>query len=219
MKKIICLIAAMMLIMASLSACESAGTDSESQVSGSTGETLASSASDSGVSSDPYPINYTEDERITTGGDKKTFDNGNITYTVPAGWQFAEQRLEDGSTISFSEPELGENCRFLVSTTAAELIGSAPEWTEEEYKEHLSEFYQDVIIEEFTTEEIDGHECTKIFFTYMSEGIELKRFEYNKITAGAAAYDFDITYPAADSETYESIFDDIIASIKLTSAE
>lgn len=39
MKKIICLIAAMMLAVIPLSACESAGADSESQMSGSTGKT------------------------------------------------------------------------------------------------------------------------------------------------------------------------------------
>ena len=216
MKKIICIIMAMAFVLIPLNGCNGAGGDG-SETSESTVESDKVSAAVSENSSDPYPINYTEDERITAKNDKKSFNDGKIAFEYPANWSFAEQKGEDGSFISFRAPELGGNCQFSVYITASELY--VHDNTEEEYITSLSEDYQDISIKEFAKDKIDGHEATKVVASCSSSGTEFKRLMYDNIIEDIRLYNFDIIYPLAENETYEIIFDEIIASIKLMSKD
>ena len=55
--------------------------------------------------------------------------------------------------------------------------------------------------------------------SYKSNGTEFIRIIYDNVIEGVRLYNFDIVYPEAESETYEKIFDDIIASVKLISQD
>ena len=218
MKKIICIIMAIIFVLIPLSSCDSAGADDESQSpSDSKAESNGTSATVSENISDPYSINNSEDERITTKNDKKAFNDGRISFEYPANWKFTEQKVEDGSTVYFSEPELGEDCQLSIYITASELY--VRDNTEEEYTTSLSEDYTDVSIKEFTKGKIDGCDGTKVTASYKSNGTQFIRIIYDNVIEGVRLYNFDIVYPEAESETYEKIFDDIIASVKLISQD
>jgi len=164
---------------------------------------------------DPYPIHEIDDDRITVDGDKKTYTDIGITVSIPVDWTCLEINGEDGSSYFFREPELGDKCEFSFWLFFSELF-TYERTTEEEYLKLFSSYdMTDVEIISFTKETLSGYSCTKVVTSYSSEGTEYIRIDYDYVITGVRWYDFSITYPAAEKDTYEPVFESIVNSIEL----
>lgn len=154
------------------------------------------------------------DDSITIVDNKKVFDNGAFTLSVPADWKCMEVNGEDGSSYSFQHPTLGEKCQISLGITGSVYLY---ERTEAEYLAYLSYCgYKDVKITTFQKDIIDGYGCTKVVFSYSLDNAEFVGIHYENTVVGFRLYDFGITYPASEQKTFEPVFNSILDSIKFT---
>lgn len=151
---------------------------------------------------------YFEDDN----GTMKTFQDVGVAFQIPSQWDALKQQGEDGRTYFFREPTLGEQCQFTFSVTGSEYQNNR---TKGEYLEYLSERYEEVTISSFQQESLSGCEGTKIEATYLENNQTFVRIAYENVVAGVRMYDFIMTYPKAQEETYKDIFDAILRSITI----
>ncbi len=160
---------------------------------------------------DPYAIREITDERFVTVGDKKVFNNTQITLSVPASWKCLTASGEDNVVYYFRDPVWGEKCQLSVGVTFKEYY---KERTREQYLESLSYSYENVVIDSFATDNIHGFPCTKMVFSYTKDNTKFIDTWYHNLIEGSRLYDFRITCPAAESEAYEKAFAAIMNSVR-----
>jgi hypothetical protein len=154
-----------------------------------------------------FPI---EEDKITTNKTLKTFKDLGLTFQFPAQWDALQQQGEDGTTYFFREPDLKEKCQLIVSITGAEYKNDR---TKNEYLEYLSSSYENVEISFYENQSLSGYEGKKVIATYVEDNQEFIRIAYDNVVAGVRMYDFTITYPESQKETYDDIFNSILQSI------
>ena len=152
---------------------------------------------------------YFEDDN----GTMKTFQDVGVAFQIPSQWDALKQQGEDGRTYFFREPTLGEQCQFTFSVTGSEYQNNR---TKDEYLAYLSENYEKVTISSYQQESLSGYEGIKIEATYVENNQTFVRIAYDNVVSGVRMYDFIITYPKAQEETYKDIFDAILRSITIT---
>jgi hypothetical protein len=159
----------------------------------------------------PYAIREITDQRVSTVGVKKVFNNGQFTLSVPKSWKCLTASGEDNVVYYFQEPVLGEKCELRINVT---FVDYYKERTQEEYLEALSKSRKSVVIDSFTKGSIQGFPCTKIVYSYTENNTEFVGIWYDNLIEGSRLYDFRITYPAAESKNYEKEFAAIIESVR-----
>ena len=162
---------------------------------------------------DPYAIREITDERFVTVGDKKVFNNTQITLSVPDSWKCFTASGEDDVAYYFKEPVLGEKCQLRVNVTFAHYY-SGKELTQENYLNSLSRSYEDVAIESLTKETIRGYACTKVVYSYTEDNTKFIGIWYDSLIEGPRLYHFRIRYPAEEREAYEKAFAAIMDSVR-----
>ena len=150
-------------------------------------------------------------EKFTVNGDKKTYNGSTFSITIPADWLTLEQHFEDNGVCYFRHPTI--NCQFRFEPTESVYIR---ERTEEEYRKMFSySNLQDLKFISITVEKISGFSCTKVVYSYTSDGVQRTAILYDNIVIGVIMYRFYIYYPAAESEQLAPIFEEMIDSIVL----
>lgn len=81
---------------------------------------------------------------------------------------------------------------------------------------YLSENYEKVTISSYQQESLSGYEGIKIEATYVENNQTFVRIAYDNVVSGVRMYDFIITYPKAQEETYKDVFDAILQSVTIT---
>ena len=103
-------------------------------------------------------------------------------------------------------------CEFSIYVTGAEYKTNR---TQDEYLRDFRYEMPDMKIESFTTEKLDGTDCTKIVSTYSQEGAKFVRIDYDNAIRGSILYDVIIMRPSENSEL-ESVLNNIVESIKFS---
>lgn len=230
MKKLFALCLAFCLIF-SLAGCgdsktSSSGADStpaasteskaESSVGSSTeSNTESSTESDIDINDKSYPENpYAPHEitgaEITTTDTERIINAGSFTVSVPLDWKCFEVNLEDGGALRFLHPTLGEKCEFSIYVTGAEYKTNR---TQDEYLRDFRYETPDMKIESFTTEKLDGIDCSRMVSTYTKNGTKMVSIDYLEVVRGLRLFDITAVRPA-ENEELESVLDDIIKSVK-----
>ncbi len=233
MKKLFALCLAFCLIF-SLAGCgdsktSSSGADStpaastESKVESNVGSSTESSTeSSAGSDVDPNDMSYPENPyapheitgaEITTTDTERTINAGSFTISVPLDWECLEINGEDGWSLHFSHPTLGEKCRLIFHITGAEYKTNR---TQDEYLKVIRYITaDDARIESFTAEKLDGTDCTKIVSTYSKDNTKFERVDYREAVRGSVLYNVVTTRPSENSEL-ESVLNNIVESIKFS---
>ena len=230
MKKLFALCLAFCLIF-SLAGCgdsktSSSGADStpaastESKAESNTeSKTESSNESKTGINDDiyyksypenPYAPHEIEDAEITTTDTERIINAGSFTVSVPLDWECFEVNLEDGGALSFLHPTLGEKCKFVIYVTGAEYKTNR---TQDEYLRDFKYGMSDMKIESFTTEKLDGIDCSRMVSTYTKNGTKMVSIDYLEVVRGLRLFDITAVRPA-ENEELESVLDDIIKSVK-----
>lgn len=222
MKKLFALCLAFCLIF-SLAGCG----DSKTSSSGADSTPAASTESkvESGVGSstesyvDPNDMSYPENPyapheitgaEITTTDTERIINAGSFTVSVPLDWECFEVNLEDGGALSFLHPTLGEKCKFVIYVTGAEYKTNR---TQDEYLRDFRYEMPDMKIESFTTEKLDGIDCSRMVSTYTKNGTKMVSIDYLEVVRGLSLFNITAVRPA-ENEELESVLDDIIKSVK-----
>lgn len=188
----------------------------ESSVGSSTeSNTESSTESDIDINDMSYPENpYAPHEitgaEITTTDTERTINAGSFTVSVPLDWECFEVNLEDGGALSFLHPTLGEKCKFVIYVTGAEYKTNR---TQDEYLRDFKYGMSDMKIESFTTEKLDGIDCSRMVSTYTKNGTKMVSIDYLEVVRGLSLFDITAVRPA-ENEELESVLDDIIKSVK-----
>ena len=230
MKKLFALCLAFCLIF-SLAGCgdsktSSSGADStpaastESKAESNTeSKTESSNESKTGINDDiyyksypenPYAPHEIEDAEITTTDTERIINAGSFTVSVPLDWECFEVNLEDGGALSFLHPTLGEKCKFVIYVTGAEYKTNR---TQDEYLRDFKYGMSDMKIESFTTEKLDGIDCSRMVSTYTKNGTKMVSIDYLEVVRGLSLFNITAVRPA-ENEELESVLDDIIKSVK-----
>ncbi len=161
---------------------------------------------------DPYALQKITDGRVVIGEKYQIYRDSFISLHFPLGWKCLGRQGEDGRFIYFQDPVLGENCRLSIYLSGAIYTYN---YTREDYMAHLTGYYgyEDVVIDSFTKETIQGFPCTKIVYSYTEENTRFVGIRYDDLIEGPRLYHSTITYPAAESKTYEKEFAAIIESV------
>ena len=161
----------------------------------------------------PYAIREITDDRVTAGKKNQTYRDSFISLSFPLGWKCLEQQGEDGRFLYFQNPVLGEKCGLSIYLSGAIY---AYEYTREDYMAHLTGYYgyEDVVIDSFAKETIQGFPCTKVVYSYTEDNTRFVGTQYDDLIEEPRLYHFTITYPAAESKTYEKEFAAIIESLR-----
>ena len=228
MKKLFALCLAFCLIF-SLVGCgdsktSSSGADStpaastESKVESNVGSSTESSTeSDIDINDKSYPENpYAPHEitgaEITTTDTERIINAGSFTVSVPLDWECFEVNLEDGGALSFLHPTLGEKCKFVIYVTGAEYKTNR---TQDEYLRDFKYGMSDMKIESFTTEKLDGIDCSRMVSTYTKNGTKMVSIDYLEVVRGLSLFNITAVRPA-ENEELESVLDDIVKSLKFS---
>ena len=162
---------------------------------------------------DPYPIREITDETISTKGDIKFFNNGQLTLRVPNSWKCFTASGEDDVAYYFRDPVWGEKCQLRVNVTFAHYY-SGKELTQEDCLKALSRFYEDVAIESLSKETIRGYACTKLVYSYTEDNTKFIKISYDGLIEGPRLYEFVIKCPAEERENYKNTFSSIMNSVQ-----
>ena len=230
MKKLFALCLAFCLIF-SLAGCgdsktSSSGADStpaastESKVESNT-ESKTESSTESNTESDidindksypenPYAPHEITGAEITTTDTERIINAGSFTVSVPLDWECFEVNLEDGGALRFLHPTLGEKCEFSIYVTGAEYKTNR---TQDEYLRDFKYGMSDMKIESFTTEKLDGIDCSRMVSTYTKNGTKMVSIDYLEVVRGLSLFNITAVRPA-ENEELESVLDDIIKSVK-----
>lgn len=161
---------------------------------------------------DPYAIHELSDSNLTVDGTKKTYKDQYITLSVPSDWLALEQHGADGTIFFFEDPTT-ERCLLSFYVTGSVY---AIHRTEAEYLALFKRWgYENVNILSYTKEKISGYDCTKVVYSYTENGNAYIGTRYDNVITGIRMYEFDIDYPAAESERFAKVFESIMDSIVL----
>ena len=230
MKKLsaLCLMFCLVIALAGCgdSKTSSSGADStpaastESKVESNTeSKTESSNESKTGINDDIYYKSYPENPyapheitgaEITTTDTERIINAGSFTVSVPLDWKCFEVNLEDGGALRFLHPTLGEKCEFSIYVTGAEYKTNR---TQDEYLRDFRYEMPDMKIESFTTEKLDGIDCSRMVSTYTDNGTKMVSIDYLEVVRGLRLFDITAVRPA-ENEELESVLDDIIKSVK-----
>ena len=232
MKKLFALCLAFCLIF-SLAGCgdsktSSSGADStpaastESKVESNT-ESKTESSTESNTESDidindksypenPYAPHEITGAEITTTDTERIINAGSFTVSVPLDWKCFEVNLEDGGALRFLHPTLGEKCEFSIYVTGAEYKTNR---TQDEYLRDFRYEMPDMKIESFTTEKLDGIDCSRMVSTYTDNGTKMVSIDYLEVVRGLRLFDITAVRPA-ENEELESVLNNIVESIKFS---
>lgn len=193
----------------------------ESKVESNTeSKTESSNESKTGINDDIYYKSYPENPyapheitgaEITTTDTERIINAGSFTVSVPLDWECFEVNLEDGGALSFLHPTLGEKCKFVIYVTGAEYKTNR---TQDEYLRDFKYGMSDMKIESFTTEKLDGIDCSRMVSTYTDNGTKMVSIDYLEVVRGLRLFDITAVRPA-ENEELESVLDDILKSIKI----
>ena len=182
-------------------------------------KTESSNESKTGINDDIYYKSYPENPyapheitgaEITTTDTERIINAGSFTVSVPLDWKCFEVNLEDGGALSFLHPTLGEKCKFVIYVTGAEYKTNR---TQDEYLRDFKYGMSDMKIESFTTEKLDGIDCSRMVSTYTKNGTKMVSIDYLEVVRGLSLFDITAVRPA-ENEELESVLDDIIKSVK-----
>ena len=195
-----------------------ASTESKAE-SNTESKTESSNESKTGINDDiyyksypenPYAPHEIEDAEITTTDTERIINAGSFTVSVPLDWECFEVNLEDGGALSFLHPTLGEKCKFVIYVTGAEYKTNR---TQDEYLRDFKYGMSDMKIESFTTEKLDGIDCSRMVSTYTKNGTKMVSIDYLEVVRGLSLFNITAVRPA-ENEELESVLDDIIKSVK-----
>ena len=158
----------------------------------------------------PYAPHEIEGAEITTTDTERIINAGSFTVSVPLDWKCFEVNLEDGGALRFLHPTLGEKCEFSIYVTGAEYKTNR---TQDEYLRDFRYEMPDMKIESFTTEKLDGIDCSRMVSTYTDNGTKMVSIDYLEVVRGLRLFDITAVRPA-ENEELESVLDDIIKSVK-----
>ena len=163
---------------------------------------------------DPYAIREITDSRVIAGEKNQTYRDSFVSLDFPLGWKCLEQWGEDGLFIYFQDPALGEKCQLSIYFAGATIY--TYDYTREDYMAHFSGYYgyKDVVIDSFAKETIQGSPCTKIVYSYTEDNTRFVGTRYDDLIEESRLYHITITYPAAESKTYEKEFAASIESVR-----
>ncbi len=190
--------------------------NTESKTESSTESNTESSAgsdvdpNDMSYPENPYAPHEIEDAEITTTETERIINAGSFTVSVPLDWECFEVNLEDGGALSFLHPTLGEKCKFVIYVTGAEYKTNR---TQDEYLRDFKYGMSDMKIESFTTEKLDGIDCSRMVSTYTKNGTKMVSIDYLEVVRGLSLFNITAVRPA-ENEELESVLDDIIKSVK-----
>ena len=199
-----------------LDAVSEAVASTESKIESKTG---SSNESKTGINDDIYYKSYPENPyapheitgaEITTTDTERIINAGSFTVSVPLDWKCFEVNLEDGGALRFLHPTLGEKCKFVIYVTGAEYKTNR---TQDEYLRDFRYEMPDMKIESFTTEKLDGIDCSRMVSTYTKNGTKMVSIDYLEVVRGLSLFDITAVRPA-ENEELESVLDDIIKSVK-----
>ena len=195
-----------------------ASTESKAE-SNTESKTESSNESKTGINDDiyyksypenPYAPHEIEDAEITTTDTERIINAGSFTVSVPLDWKCLEVNLEDGGALRFLHPTLGEKCEFSIYVTGAEYKTNR---TQDEYLRDFKYGMSDMKIESFTTEKLDGIDCSRMVSTYTKNGTKMVSIDYLEVVRGLSLFNITAVRPA-ENEELESVLDDIIKSVK-----
>lgn len=163
---------------------------------------------------DPYAIREITDDRVVAGEKYQTYRDSFISLHFPSGWKCLERWGEDGRFICFQDPVLGENCQLSIYFAGSTIY--TYNYTRENYMAHFSGYcgYEDVVIDSFAKETIQGFPCTKVVCSYTEDNTRFVGTRYDDLIEESRLYHFTITYPAEESKIYEMEFAAIIESLR-----
>ncbi len=175
--------------------------------------TIVGTAEERKEPENPYAIREITDETVSTKGDIKLFNNGQLTLRVPNSWKCFTASGEDDVAYYFRDPVWGEKCQLRVNVTFAHYY-SGKELTQEDYLKALSRFYEDVAIESLSKETIRGYACTKLVYSYTEDNTKFIKISYDGLIEGPRLYEFVIKCPAEERENYKNTFSSIVNSVQ-----
>lgn len=156
-----------------------------------------------------YPYPEISEDKITIEGNKKIFNDSWIMFSLPIDWKCMVQGRPDGSLFHFQEPNLGENCEMTMSITGSEYLNDR---TKDEYLKYVSNL-ENLKLNYYEKETLKGYRCIKAVYSYTTDNTEFIRIHYDNVVVESRMYDFYITYPASESNTYNAVFESIIDSV------
>ena len=160
----------------------------------------------------PYAIREVTDDRVITAEHKKAYGDGFFTLTFPLDWKCLEQQHEDGRCVYIQDSALGDKCEISISVTGAIY---ASDMKPEEYLKYLPSSYENVVIDTVTEETIQDFKCTKVVYSYTKDNTQYICIQYDKLIEDVRLFNIRIRYPAANKETYKTIFNAIMDSFRL----
>ena len=163
---------------------------------------------------DPYALREITDGRVIAGEKNQTYKDSFVTLNFPLGWKCLERQGEDGRFICFQDPVLGENCQLSIYLTGSTIY--TYDYTREDYMAHFTGYYgyEDVVIDSYSKETIQGFPCTKVVYSYTENNTRFVGTRYDDLIEEPRLYHITITYPAAKSETYAKDFAAIVESLR-----
>lgn len=164
---------------------------------------------------DPYAIREITDDRVTIAGNKKIFNAPiiGVSFSIPVDWKCLVQQGVDGSTYFFREPNLGENCEITMHITGSEYLFDR---TKDEYLNTYLSNLENLQLDYYEKETLKGYRCIKAVYSYTEDNAAFTCIHYDNVVVEFRMYDFSITYPAAERDTYKEMFESIIDSIEFT---
>jgi len=185
----------------------------ETNDAASSKDETADTSSNEEKTDDLYPYPEIPEDKIAIEGSKKVFNDSWITFSLPIDWICMVQGRPDGSLFHFQEPNLGENCKITMSITGSEYLYDR---TKDEYLKYVSNIHKsdNLKLDYYKKETLKGYRCIKAVYSYTADNTEFTRIHYDNVVANFRMYDFYITYPASESNTYKAVFESIIDSVK-----
>lgn len=164
---------------------------------------------------DPYAIREITDDRVTIAGNKKIFNAPiiGVSFSIPVDWKCLVQQGVDGSTYFFREPNLGENCEITMHITGSEYLFDR---TKDEYLNTYLSNLENLQLDYYEKETLKGYRCIKAVYSYTEDNAAFTCIQYDNVVVEFRMYDFSITYPAVERDTYKEMFESIIDSIEFT---
>lgn len=211
MKKVVFLLL-VSLILGVFSGCEKTQTNEINISSNDSAPSQVISTPDKEETESPLTPTLVKEEKIKLNGTIKTFTDLGVSCQFPAMWNCLQQQGEDGLVYFFRDPDLGENCQFSISITAAEYRHDR---TKKEYLTDLSDTYESVTITTFQQVQISGYDATKVEASCVGNNGKFVSIHYDNVVAGVRMYDFIGCYPETEKEIYAALFESMFESIMI----
>lgn len=140
-----------------------------------------------------------------------TYSNASISFEYPAEWIIEEKIGEDGTAVSFTDPETGNTEIFLMEQGEAWRVNL--ENDKEEYKKLYGDSYENMDIKELKQVTIDTCQANKLVFSYTNEQVEYTVTKY-MVISGLVSFEFTFSYPVGTEKKYEDKIGSILSSVR-----